>query len=244
MPQGLLPDGDLPDREGLQEMIFQGVSRLCQSDRGIEAIIAHRMESVVSLLAAYVLEIELHNPAFGLVGTTDRQGLVARHILDSLSPLGIIADRVAGHKAAGPHIADVGSGAGLPGIPLAIAMPDARFSLIERKGRRAGFLRNTLEVLGLRNVTVEEEEMEKAMAKRFALVTFRAFRPLDPRIHKKLSRLCAKGGVLAAYKGRLAKARAEMAALEQAVPFLAGRWELLPCPVPGLDEERHLLTVW
>jgi len=222
-------------------MVSHGISLLCQHDRNADAIIAPRAESIVSLLGAYIREIETFNPALSLVGTDDRQELVTRHILDSLSPLGIIASKVAGFSPV--HIADVGSGAGLPGIPLAITMPDARFTLIERKGRRAGFLRNTLEVLGLPNVSVEEQEMEKVKIGNFALVTFRAFRPLEPRIYKKLARLCAKGGVLAAYKGRRAKTEAEMAELEQALPSLVGRWELLPCPVPGLDEERHLVVI-
>ena len=236
---------DASTRE-LHDEISQGLSLLCQSDRGIEALVAPRLESVAELLSAYVREIETFNPALSLVGTDDRRELVTRHILDSLSPLGIIAGKLAGRETAGgnpAHIADVGSGAGLPGIPLAIAMPDARVTLIERKGRRAGFLRHAVETLGLSNVAVEEQEMEKVKAGRFALVTFRAFRPLDPRIHKKLTRLCAKGGFLAAYKGRRAKTEAEMAALEQAVSMPAGRWELLPCPVPGLDEERHLLLI-
>jgi 16S rRNA (guanine527-N7)-methyltransferase len=140
-------------------------------------------------------------------------------------------------------IADVGSGAGLPGIPLAIAMPDIEFTLIERMGRRAGFLRNTLTVLGLSNVSVEEAEMEKARRGRFAVVTFRAFRPLEPKMFKKLFRLCSEGGILAAYKGRHEKITAEMTALEKALPHITGRWEFIPCPVPFLDEERHLVVV-
>ena len=236
----------------IHELMSQGVELLCQHDQGVADIIAPRLESVVSLLVAYVREIESFNPTLSLVGTDDRRELVTRHILDSLSPLGIMADSLARSglakgKAQGTnpvHIADVGSGAGLPGIPLAIALPDARFTLIERKGRRAGFLRQTLETLGLPNVSVEEQEMEKVKPGRFALVTFRAFRPLDPRIHKKLARLCANGGILAAYKGRREKTEAEMAALEQAVPSLAGRWEILPCPVPRLDEERHLVLLF
>jgi len=224
-------------------MISQGLNLLCQHDQGIEAIIAPRLESIVSLLSAYVREIETFNPTLSLVGTDDRQELVTRHILDSLSPLGIIAGRLAVEGPIPVQIADVGSGAGLPGIPLAIALPDVQFTLIERKGRRADFLRKTLEELGLPNVSVEEQEMEKVKPGRFALVTFRAFRPLDPRIYKKLSKLCTSGGVLAAYKGRRAKTETEIATLEQAVPPLAGRWEILPCPVPTLDEERHLVLV-
>jgi 16S rRNA (guanine527-N7)-methyltransferase len=104
-------------------------------------------------------------------------------------------------------------------------------------------LRNTLRILGLSNVSVEEAEMEKTQRGRFAVVTFRAFKPLEPKMFKKLFRLCGEGGALAAYKGRREKIEAEMAALEKALPAIAGAWEIIPCPVPFLDEERHLLII-
>jgi 16S rRNA (guanine527-N7)-methyltransferase len=97
--------------------------------------------------------------------------------------------------------------------------------------------------LPLASVSVEEAEMEKAPHGRFDLVTFRAFKPLEPKIYKKLCRLCAEGGCLAAYKGRREKIEAEMAVLEKAVPNIAGHWSITPCPVPFLDEERHLVVV-
>ena len=190
------------------------------------------------LLDSYSVEIERHNEALGLVGSRSRRDLMIRHILDSLSPLGILRGLTGGRGGA-VEIADVGSGAGLPGIPLAITLPDRRFTLIERKTRRAVFLRNTLAALGLPNAAVEEREMEKAPRFRFDLVVFRAFRPLDPAILKGLFRLLREGGVLAAYKGRREKIAAEM----DAVRALAGPWEALPCPVPFLEEERHLVVI-
>ena len=177
----------------------------------------------------------------GIVGTTDRRELIVRHILDSLAPLGIISCFLA--KNADAFAVDVGSGAGLPGIPLAIALPHAHFTLMERSGRRANFLRNTRTALGIDNISVEEGEMEKAKPGRFSLVTFRAFRPLEPKIYKKLFRLCSDGGVLAAYKGRSEKIAAEMAALEAALPDAIIEWESLSCPVPMLDEQRHLVLI-
>jgi 16S rRNA (guanine527-N7)-methyltransferase len=124
-------------------------------------------------------------------------------------------------------------------------------------GRRAGFLRSTQAVLALSNVAVEESEMEKAEAARFDIVTFRAFRPLEPAILRGLFRLLRgrtsaltdlgggsrKGGRLTAYKGRRETAEAEMAAACAADPSLADRWELIPCPVPFLDEERGLVVI-
>jgi len=225
------------------ELLAEGLLSLRQSDPAIENIIAPRHEEIISLLAAYLAEIMTHNPVLSLVGTNQPEELVIRHILDSLAPLGIIS-----RKCNLIRVADVGSGAGLPGIPLAIALPESEFTLIERKGRRSGFLRNTLALMAknrkvLSNVSVEEQEMEKVKPRRFTMVTFRAFKPLDPKILKKLFRLCAEGGVLAAYKGRQSKVEAEMAELERQMPNQTIRWELIPCPVPMLDEERHLLLI-
>jgi 16S rRNA (guanine527-N7)-methyltransferase len=193
---------------------------------------------ILPLLNAYLAEIERHNPALSLVGSKDRRELVIRHILDSLSPLGILQGLTHGMGSA-VEIADVGSGAGLPGIPLAITLPDCRFTLIERKTRRSVFLQNTLAVLGLSNAVVEEREMEKAPRFRFDILVFRAFRPLEPGILRGLFRLLRKGGVLAAYKGRQEKIAAEM----DAVQTMTGSWESIPCPVPFLEEERHLVVI-
>ncbi|MDR2054179.1 MAG: class I SAM-dependent methyltransferase, partial [Treponema sp.] len=136
------------------------LARLCENDGDAAALIVPRLETVVTLLEKYIAEIELFNEAYGLVSARGRGELVTRHILDSLAPLGIIARALAGIEA--PAIADAGSGAGLPGIPLAICLPSARVTLIERMGRRAGFLRNTLAILGLPGLDVEEREIEKA----------------------------------------------------------------------------------
>jgi len=192
----------------VSDLLDEGLLSLSKNDPIVENIITSRRGEIITLLTAYINEIMTHNPVLSLVGTNDPKELVVRHILDSLSPLGIIS-----RKCILDRIADVGSGAGLPGIPLAIVLPDSEFTLIERKGRRSGFLRNTLTALsainrsGLSKVTVEEQEMEKVPARRFTLVTFRAFKPLEPKILKKLFRLCAEGGMLAAYKGREARSR-------------------------------------
>jgi 16S rRNA (guanine527-N7)-methyltransferase len=217
------------------DILAEGILKLCETDAGTESLVRPRFDEIAARLAAYIAEIELFNPALGLVGAGSRQELVVRHILDSLAPLGILR-RLLADRA--PCAADVGSGAGLPGIPLAIALPQVRFTLIERMGRRAGFLRNAQAVLGLSNIAVEEVEQEKAGPGRFSLVVFRAFRPLEPKIIKGLFRLLNDGGILAAYKGRREKIGEEMEALK-----FGCEWEAIPCPVPFLDEERHLLLI-
>jgi 16S rRNA (guanine527-N7)-methyltransferase len=198
-------------------------------------------DSILSLLNRYIEEIELFNPAYGLVKVKDRQELVIKHILDSLSPINIIRNLLKETSS----VADAGSGAGLPGIPLAICLPGINFTLIERMGRRAGFLCNTLAVLGLSNVRVEERDIEK-MAREaaggFDLIVFRAFRPLEPFILKSLADLLAPGGVLAAYKGRLETIEEEI----KMIPAHAGNGaepSVFPLEVPFLEEERHLLVI-
>lgn len=214
--------------------------------RGLDALAAAADDSaaarglaspdVRASLARYVAQIELFNEALGLVGAKDRDELVVKHILDSLAPLAVLSALL---PAGVPRVADAGSGAGLPGIPLAIALPGANFTLIERMGRRVGFLENSVAVLGLRNVDVEQAEVERASPGRFDLVTFRAFRPLEPPMLKALFRLLAPGGVLAAYKAREEKVAAEM----EPLGALVGSWEEIGTPVPFLDEPRRLVVV-
>jgi 16S rRNA (guanine527-N7)-methyltransferase len=225
-----------------KSLLSEGLSALRQSDKDIESLFAPRQEEIISLLTRYIAEIELFNPAYGLVGTNDRRELIIKHILDSLAPLGIICRLLAQNTEEAdiaPQIADAGSGAGLPGIPLAIALEACDFTLIERMGRRAGFLWNTKANLSLSNITVEEGELERTSPGRFRLVTFRAFKPLEPKLLKSLFRACAKEGFLAAYKGRREKIAEEMGPLEK----LRLNWEAVSYTVPFLDEQRHLLVV-
>ena len=201
--------------------------------------------TALPLLQRYIEEIELFNPAYGLVKVQDRRELIVKHIFDSLAPLRVISRLLNIDPGRGkpPAVADAGSGAGLPGIPLAIWLPGTCFTLIERMRRRAGFLRDCAAVLGLCNVTVEETEMEQAVPGRFDLIVFRAFRPLEAPMLKGLFRLLVTGGVLVAYKGRGAAVREEMAAAEKTMPELRGRWEAFPLAVPFLEEERRLVVI-
>jgi 16S rRNA (guanine527-N7)-methyltransferase len=221
-------------------LLSDGIDVLCKNDEEIKNLILPCREKIITLLDRYVKEIELFNPAYGLVGTSDTNDLVIKHILDSLAPLGVIIKLLKGICTEDtPQIADAGSGAGLPGIPLAIALPHCNFTLIERMGRRAGFLFNTKAVLSLSNVNVEECELEKAGNGRFNLVTFRAFKPLEPKLIKTLFNICAPEGIIAAYKGRREKIEAEIPPLQKNCK----NWEIIPCPTPFLEEERHILVI-
>jgi len=220
-------------------LLTEGVDALMK-DAEIERLIAPRYDKIISLLNRYMKEIELFNPAYGLVGTNDSDELAVKHILDSLAPLGIISRLLNEVCAEGtPRIADAGSGAGLPGIPLAIVLTNCDFTLIERMGRRAGFLCGAKAVLALSNITVEEGELERTSPGRYALITLRALKSLEPKLLKTLLRACTAGGVIAAYKGRREKTEAEYQALKD----ICGKREIIPYAVPFLDEERHLLII-
>ena len=223
-----------------KDLLSGGIDVLCESDEEIKSLIAPNRGKITSQLENYIKEIEIFNSAYGLVGVNDKNELIIKHILDSLAPLGIInrllKETNAENKA---QIADAGSGAGLPGIPLAIAMPHCDFTLIERMGRRAGFLLNTKAVLSLSNVNIEENELERTKNGRFNLVTFRAFKPLEPKLLKTLFSICKPGGIIAAYKGRREKIEAEMSSMGKNCE----NWEIIPCKTPFLEEERHILVI-
>ena len=203
-------------------------------------------ESIAEVLAAkmeaYIKEIILFNSAYNLTNTSDRDELVVRHIFDSLVAWPKIAE-----LAGGPVVlADIGSGGGLPGIPLAAAFSllpefnDVRFDLVERMEKRCAFLENCAAILGLKNVTVVNSEAEHLPQEAYNLITFRAFRPLDKKMAKTLLRIVKPQGYLCAYKAKLENIKEEMSAITSLVPD----YEVQPLHVPGLeDSERNLVLI-
>jgi len=243
-----------------EKFLCEGMEILCKNDEEVNRLISSRSDDILSRLVLYLKEIELFNPAYSLIGTENSRELIIKHILDSLSPAGIIS-RLLKEKScreiqkslnlqnaeySGIQIADAGSGAGLPGIPLAIAMPSVRFTLIERMSRRAGFLLNTTAALSLSNIAVEENELEKTKG-HFDLITFRAFKPFELKILKTLYKLCAPAGIVAAYKGKREKIEPEITALAEMTANIKQKMEydceMIPYTVPFLEEERHLLVI-
>jgi 16S rRNA (guanine527-N7)-methyltransferase len=233
------------------ELLKKGMFLLQESGVDISgSIFKSDFNFIINALERYIAEIELFNPAYKLVGTNDRKELIIRHILDSLSGLGIISRFAATCTGMDINIADAGSGAGLPGIPLAISLPRYHFTLIERMRRRVGFLSNTCAVLGMPNITVEEKEIEKVTPGRFNIITFRAFKPLNRDAFKSLFRLLTPDGVLIAYKGRKDTVEREFALLKatlHASPSIetdaAAHWEIIRVFVPFLEEERHIAVI-
>ncbi|MCD1655760.1 16S rRNA (guanine(527)-N(7))-methyltransferase RsmG [Treponema zuelzerae] len=206
--------------------------------------------TLIPLIQSYIRELELFNSVFDLVGAAPgteegRCDLVVRHILDSLAPWKYIADLLrrpleAADASAPPNLADVGSGAGFPGIPLAMLFPDVRVSLVERMSKRCAFLENCRAVLGLKNVEVLNAEVENAPAAAYQVVAFRAFRPLERPMLRSLLALVRAGGCLAAWKARKEKIREEMSQIEKD----AEGWSVHPVAAPFLEhEERNLVVI-
>jgi 16S rRNA (guanine527-N7)-methyltransferase len=204
-------------------------------ESGLEALGLESEGRLRDSLALYISEIERLNPALGLVGASGTE-LVVKHILDSLAPLSIIQGLVGEHP--GARIADLGTGAGLPGLPLALALPDARVFLIDRMTRRTDFLKEILDRLRIENAEVIETQVEHARGE-YDLVTFRAFRPFERKLFKRVFALCAPTGAVLAYKGRIDRARAELAEIEG----LYSSAELIPVSVPFLEDERCVLVL-
>jgi len=163
-------------------------------NQGLEALKLTDRPGLVAGLATYQHEIETWNERLGLVSLKDDSDLVVKHLLDSLTPWSILDGFGFG------SLADLGSGAGFPGIPLALTFPAARTVLVERMERRAGFLESTLAALKRTDVVVLQRTFEEVKDS-FDLVTFRAFTPLETKIVKKCAKSWHRAGGLPPTRG-------------------------------------------
>jgi 16S rRNA (guanine527-N7)-methyltransferase len=183
----------------------------------------------IALLERLAAEIELWNRSVNLVHASGRD-LLVRHVVDSLAALPAL------DELPGTRIADLGSGAGLPGLPLAILRPGRRFDLIDRSARRADFLRSACLLLGLENARVVEGDV-RSLHGNYEVVVFRAFLPLGEAL-PLAARLTSAGGHVAAYAGRRATIEADCPRSPEG--FEGAR--IIPLRVPFLDAERHLVV--
>lgn len=183
--------------------------------------------SMVDALLQYLEILQRWNRAYNLTSIWQPREMVTRHLFDSL----VVLPDLAG------SLADVGSGAGLPGLPLAIAKPDAEVTLIDSNGKRARFLRQVVRDLLLRNVEIVEERVETwRPGREYASVTSRAFGRLDTFIQAS-AHLAAPDGRWLAMKGKLDPR--ELAKLPEGYRIMDAK----SLEVPGLNEARHLLLI-
>jgi 16S rRNA (guanine527-N7)-methyltransferase len=182
-------------------------------------------------LLAYLDLLAKWNKTYNLTAIRDPMQAVSHHLLDSLTVLTVLRELPANAGT----LVDVGSGGGLPGIPLAIAEPARRVTLNDANEKKGAFLRQAVIELGLRNADVHVGRAETwHPAERFAVVITRGFASLV-KFLAACRHLAAPAGVLAAMKG--AYPEAELAE----VPAGCDCSDVRRLKVPLLDAERHLV---
>jgi 16S rRNA (guanine527-N7)-methyltransferase len=204
------------DRETLRQRL----------DGGLSALHLSLDEAAIKRLLDYVDLLERWNAAYNLTAVRDPAEMVTRHLVDSLAILPYVS---------GATLADLGSGAGLPGIPLAIAEPARETLLVDSNGKKARFLREAVRRLDLKDVRVAESRVED-VAGTFDCITARAFASLADMLGWG-GHLLAPGGVWLAMKGRVAEDELD------AVPPGFRIEKIVALNVPGLDAERHLVIL-
>jgi 16S rRNA (guanine527-N7)-methyltransferase len=173
-------------------------------------------------------ELERWNRTYNLTAITDREQMITHHLLDSLAVHG---------ELHGTTIADVGTGAGFPGLPLAVLNPERRFTLIDSAGKKIRFVSHAAHVLGLTNVEGLHARVESLRPEKpFDTIVTRAFAAL-PEMLEKVAPLAGRDTRVLAMKGKWP--REEVNAIPQGWHVSSSR-ELA---IPGLDEARCVIVV-
>lgn len=196
--------------------------------RGLKELGLDLAPAVQDGLIEYVHVLEKWNRTYNLTAVRDPEDMVTRHLLDSLA----IAPYVRGRR-----VADLGTGAGLPGIPLALALPDRQFTLIDSNAKKLRFVRHAAGLLGLANVAAVQTRIEQYRPEiKFDTLVCRAFAGISDVLAAS-RHLCAEDGEFLIMKG--AYPHAELAALPAGFVVL----RVAPLHVPGLDAARHLVIL-
>jgi len=175
----------------------------------------------------YLALLNKWNKAYNLTAVRDPEMMVSRQLLDSLSILPWIK---------GPRILDVGTGAGLPGIPLAIAIPEFEFALLDSNGKKTRFIKQAVHELGLKNVSVIQDRVEAVkMTEGFDTIVSRAFADLHLML-KLTAHLRKPDGQWAAMKASLDEIQPEILAPELSL-------ETHVLSIPEETGQRHLVLV-
>ncbi len=192
---------------------------------GIEQLGLDATAAQIDSLLAFVALIEKWNKAFNLTAIRDRDEILRLHILDSLTVLPFIT---------GEKIIDVGTGAGLPGIPLAIFMPSVQFTLLDSNSKKTRFVQQAILELNLKNVEVVHGRVESlARNGEYDAVLSRAFASLSD-IMLLTDYLLQSEGVLIAMKGQIPV---------QELKNITRSYSVKSIVVPGVEAERCVLRI-
>ena len=189
---------------------------------GLEVTLAEPLLAYLALLARW-------NKTYNLTAIRDTREMLVKHLLDSLA--------MHAHLDGIESLADLGTGPGLPGIPLAIARPGLQVTLVESNGKKARFLREAVRQLKLGNARVVESRIE-------AFDAPGAFDAITARALATLPLILELGGHLLKAEGRLLAMKGVVPADE--IAALPAGWRLAavhPLRVPGLEAERHLVEI-
>jgi 16S rRNA (guanine527-N7)-methyltransferase len=188
--------------------------------------------SQTNKLLDYLFLIQKWNRAYNLTAIREPEEMLNLHLLDSLSICSLVSQRAQGNR-----LLDVGTGAGLPGVVLAILNPDFQIALLDTNGKKCRFLNQVRIELGLKNIEVIHERVEKYQPQtHFDVILSRAFATLkdmtDNAVH-----LLTDGGRFLAMKGRYPQQ--ELDELDQQFSFE----KAYPLQIPGLEVERFLIEI-
>jgi len=194
--------------------------------QGIQALEIQNNEQQLDALLSFILLIEKWNKTYNLTAVRNREDMARLHILDSLTVLPFIQ---------GSHIADIGTGAGLPGIPLAIFSPNTQFTLVDSNSKKTRFVQQAILELKLKNVSVQHNRVENFQPKElFSTVIMRAFASL-PDIMNLTRHLIAPSGTLLAMKGQQPN--------DDEISSLKTTHKITRLTVPGVEAERCLIQI-
>jgi 16S rRNA (guanine527-N7)-methyltransferase len=203
-----------------------------QLKQGLMALGLMLPESAQAQLLGYLVLLKKWNATYNLTSIREESAMLTQHLLDSLS----ILPHLEKSALAARRWIDVGSGAGLPGIPLAIACPEVQMALIDSVDKKTAFQRQVKIELGLANLMVMGGRVEKQPAAQCDAVISRAFAELADFVSLS-GHLLAEGGALYAMKGQMP---------HEEIARLPAGWHVarcLPLEVPGMTAERHLIVL-
>ncbi|MFT3929306.1 MAG: 16S rRNA (guanine(527)-N(7))-methyltransferase RsmG [Spongiibacteraceae bacterium] len=213
-----LPSSSSLNQQQLREQLQNGIAELPLT----------LPETAIAQLLQYLALLHKWNRAYNLTAVRDPAEMVSRHLLDSLA----VAPYVHGD-----HCADVGTGAGLPGIPLAIALPQKQFTLIDSNGKKIRFIAQAIAELGLKNVKAIQCRIESMQPEQaYDVVLSRAFATLAD-MAQGCEQVVATQGVMLAMKGVYP---------QQELSELPERFKVAAChalKVPNEAGQRHLIEI-
>jgi 16S rRNA (guanine527-N7)-methyltransferase len=196
--------------------------------KGLEELSLPPFEEYLISFKTYLLELKKWNRAHNLTGIKEDADIITKHFLDSLLYM-------KGMPQGALKVADIGSGAGFPGIPIKIIRPEIEMYLIESSVKKTLFLRHVIKLLKIKNIEVIEERVEHIKESFIVDIAMtRALFTIDDFI-KSASPIVKDGGMLIHSKGP--KVREELKKLKDT------NYEIIPCNLPLADIKRYIVTV-